>query len=131
MDRPVDKRRASHSLPLPRLQAEGQVDDARLALSLAGKHNFRVAVPVLPSHSPELARIGPGAVSPVLVTRGSTGETAATRTNVTTSVLIWLVALYWLGVFLVALVICRRPVQAAITTIGSIAGAYLLIRFWG
>jgi hypothetical protein len=42
----------------------------------------------------------------------------------------WLAALYWLGVFLVALGICRRPVQAAIATIGSIAGAYLLISFW-
>jgi hypothetical protein len=33
-------------------------------------------------------------------------------------------ALCWLEVFLVALGICRRPVQAAITTTGSIAGAY-------
>jgi hypothetical protein len=65
------------------------------------------------------------------MTRGLTGETAATRTNVTISPLIWLVALYWLGVFLVALGICRRPAQAAMTTISSIAGAYLLIHFWG
>jgi hypothetical protein len=50
---------------------------------------------------------------------------------VTTSPLIWLAALYWLGVFLVALGICRRPAEAAMTTISSIAGAYLLIHFWG
>jgi hypothetical protein len=46
-----------------------------------------------------------------------------------TSALIWLAALYWLGVFLLSLAVCRRLFDAAATTVASMAVAYFL-SFW-
>jgi hypothetical protein len=46
-----------------------------------------------------------------------------------TPALIWLAALYWLGVFLLSIAVCHRLFKAAATTIGSMAVAYFL-SFW-
>jgi hypothetical protein len=40
---------------------------------------------------------------------------------------VWLAALYWLVVFLISLAICRRPVAAAMTTIGGMVGCLLIV----